>query len=152
MLTGGKKFIVFCLLALAPLLLAQTPAPPDTNEESTIKVNVRLVNVFATVTDEAGAPIAKLKKEDFELLEDGVPQSLAFFGKENELPLSIVLAVDASLSTKKDLALELESAREFAHSILRPIDAMSLYRFAETVHELAPFTSNLKRIDDAIRR
>jgi Ca-activated chloride channel homolog len=151
MLNSGEKLMVFCLLAVAPLF-AQTTPPPDTSEESTIKVNVRLVNVFATVTDDAGAPIAKLEKKDFEVLEDGIPQSLAFFGKENELPLSIVLAVDASLSTKKDLALELESARRFARSILRPVDAMSLYSFAETVQEMTPFTSNLKRIDSAIGR
>jgi Ca-activated chloride channel family protein len=143
------QFASFCLLALPPLF-AQTSAP-DSNDEGIIKVNVKLVNVFSTVTDQAGAPIAKLEKKDFQVLEDGVPQSIAFFGKENELPLSIVLAIDASLSTKKDLALELESARRFAHSILRPMDSMSLYRFAETVQEMVPFTANLSRIDRAIR-
>jgi Ca-activated chloride channel family protein len=137
------------LCALAPAAFAQ---PNEPEQDTTIKVNVRLVNVFTTVTDENGAPIAKLEKKDFEILEDGIAQSIAFFSKESELPLSIVLAIDASLSTKKDLALELESARRFAHSILRPVDAMSLYRFAETVDEMVPFTSNLGRIDRALKR
>jgi Ca-activated chloride channel family protein len=124
----------------------------ESEQDTTIKVNVRLVNVFTTVTDENGAPIAKLEKKDFEILEDGIVQNVSFFSKESELPLSIVLAIDASLSTKKDLPLELESARRFAHSILRPVDAMSLYRFAETVDELVTFTSNLGRIDRALKR
>src|SRR6267142_2031012 len=144
----SRAAAILALAWVCAAALAQTAAPSD----DTIKVNVRLVNVFATVTDQQGAPLAKLEKKNFEIREDGVPQEIAFFSKENELPLSIVVAVDASLSTKKDLALELESARRFAHSILRPIDAMALYRFAEDVDDLTSFTSDLKRIDRAIQR
>ena len=155
MRTGASKLTLFCLLGLMPLLAQTSPPeaaePEAASNEGTIKVNVKLVNVFSTVTNQNGAPVGKLEKKDFQVLEDGVPQTIAYFGKENELPLSIVLAVDASLSTKKDLALELESARRFAHAILRPIDKMSLYRFAETVQEMVPFTANLDRIDHAIR-
>ena len=68
------------------------------------------------------------------------------------MPLSIVLAIDTSLSTRKDLPLELASARRFAHAILRPVDALSLYQFSETVSELTPFTSDLKAIDRGIDR
>lgn len=138
-------------LALLCALLVQPSFAQTEDPGTTITVEVRLVNVFATVTDENGAPISKLEKKDFQVLEDGAVQNIAFFSKESELPLSIVLAIDASLSTKKDLPLELESARRFAHSIVRPVDAMSLYRFAETVDEMAPFTSNLKRIDRALK-
>jgi Ca-activated chloride channel family protein len=120
------------------------------NPDTTFKVNVKLVNVFVTVQDENGAPVSSLKKENFELEEDGNPQKIAVFSRESELPLSIVLAVDASLSTKKDLRLELESARRFAHSILRPIDAVSLYQFSEVVDEVVPFTADLRRIDRGI--
>jgi Ca-activated chloride channel family protein len=62
------------------------------------------------------------------------------------------MAVDASLSTKKDLKLELISARKFAHEIMRPQDALALYQFSEIVEELVPFTSDLKRIDAGIER
>ena len=125
---------------------------PAQSSETTLKVDVKLVNVFVTVTDEHGAPVAGLKKEDFTLLEDGKPQTISVFDKESALPLSIVLDIDTSLSTRKDLPLELSSARRFAHAILRPVDAISLYGFSEIVSEVVPFTSDLKTIDHGIDR
>ena len=86
--------------------------------ETTLKVDVKLVNVFVTVTDEHGAPVGGLKKENFTLLEDGKPQTISMFDKESALPLSIVVDVDTSLSTRKDLPLELSSARRFAQRLL----------------------------------
>lgn len=145
------KRLAVCLLLLLPAAGVATQVGGQERPE-TVKVNVRLVNVFATVVDENGAPVAGLKKEDFEILEDGEPQTVAVFDRESGLPLSIVLAVDTSLSTRKDLKLELESARRFVHSMVRPVDVISLYEFKETVRELAPFTSDLARIDRGIDR
>jgi Ca-activated chloride channel homolog len=122
------------------------------NSDTTLKVDVKLVNVFVTVTDEHGAPVGDLKKENFTLLEDGKAQTVSVFDKESILPLSIVLDIDTSLSTRKDLPLELASARRFAHAILRPIDALSLYAFSETVSEVVPFTHDLKAIDRGVDR
>ena len=134
--------LIFCLLLPS---FAQ-------DSDTTFKVNVKLVNVFVTVTDQHGAPIADLKKDNFQLREDDKEQKIAVFDKESALPLSIVLAIDTSLSTRKDLPLELASARRFAHAILRPVDALSLYQFSEIVSEVTPFTSDLRRIDHAIDR
>jgi Ca-activated chloride channel homolog len=120
--------------------------------ETTLKVDVKLVNVFVTVTDARGAPVTNLQKENFLLKEDGKEQRIAIFSRESALPLSIVLAVDTSLSTRKDLPLELISARKFAHTILRPEDGLALYKFSEEVSELVPFTSDLKKIDAGIDR
>ncbi|HEX9345735.1 MAG TPA: VWA domain-containing protein, partial [Candidatus Acidoferrum sp.] len=120
--------------------------------ETTLKVDVKLVNVFVTVTDTRGAPVTNLQKENFLLKEDGKEQKVAIFSRESALPLSIVLAVDTSLSTRKDLPLELISARKFAHTILRPEDGLALYKFSEEVSELVPFTSDLKKIDAGIDR
>jgi Ca-activated chloride channel family protein len=131
---------------------ARQNAPDDDQSASTFKVNVKLVNVFATVVDQNGAPIGGLTKQDFTVFEDGKPQKIAVFTRESGLPLSIVLQVDTSLSTYKDLHLELESARRFAHTILRPVDALALFQFSEIVDELTPFTSSLKRIDNGISR
>jgi Ca-activated chloride channel homolog len=136
------------LFISAAVCLPCNAQEPDT----TFKVNVKLVNVFVTVTDERGAPVASLKKDNFELREDGKEQKISVFDKESGLPLSIVLAVDTSLSTRKDLPLELASARRFAHAILRPIDALSVYQFSEIVNEVVPFTSDLSRIDRGIDR
>ena len=133
------------LLSLCTGAIAQEP-------ETTVKVNVKLVNVFVTVTDDHGAPITNLKKENFQLREDGNEQKIAVFDKESALPLSIVLAVDTSLSTRKDLPLELTSARRFAHAILRSVDALSIYQFSEVVDEVVPFTSDLKKIDRGVDR
>ena len=136
---------------------ARNPAAASTSgavqtPDSAIKVDVKLVNVFVTVTDDHGAPVAGLTKTNFQLLEDGTPQTISVFDKESALPLSIVMDIDTSLSTRKDLPLELTSARRFSHAILRPVDALCLYEFSETVDEIVPFTSDLKAIDRGIDR
>src|SRR5438045_422512 len=131
---------------------AAKPNPAGGDDDSTFKVDVKLVNVFVTVTDERGAPVAGLKKENFQVLEDDRPQKISVFDKESELPLSIVLDIDTSLSTRKDLPLEINSARRFAHAIIRPIDALSLYDFSEVVSQDLAFTADLKAIDHAVNR
>lgn len=144
--------------ALAPvspsltMQASQSEIPQDDQPSATFKVDVKLVNVFVTVHDENGAPISNLQKSNFQVFEDGNPEKIAVFTRESELPLSIVMSIDASLSTKKDLKLELESARRFARSILRPVDGLALFQFSEVVDELVPFTADLKRIDRGIDR
>jgi Ca-activated chloride channel family protein len=140
-----KTFILALFMATFAVAVAQ-------DADTTFKVDVKLVNVFVTVTDSHGAPVANLQKENFQLKEDEKEQKIAIFSRESELPLSIVLAVDTSLSTRKDLPLELASARKFAHTIVRPQDGMALYKFAEEVSEVVPFTSDLRRIDNGIDR
>jgi Ca-activated chloride channel homolog len=168
MSNSPMRNLVPILAATAVLSSAQVPKPPwasggaapaknsaansAQDPNSTFKVNVKMVNVFVTVTDEHGAPIGGLTKDNFELEEDGKPQTIAAFDKESALPLSIVMDIDTSLSTRKDLPLELNSARRFAHAILRPVDAMSVYEFNEVVSEVVRFTSDLKAIDHAIDR
>jgi len=133
----------YLLCSAATLALAQAPS-------TTLKVDVKLVSVFVTVTDAHGAPIAKLTKDDFKISEDGKEQKIAVFDKESALPLSIVLAVDTSLSTRRDLPLEVASGRKFAHAILRPQDNLAVFQFSEIVNEVVPFTPDLKTIDHAI--
>ena len=134
---------------------AKSPTPPSQAspaDDSTIKVDVKLVNVFVTVTDEHGAPVSALTKDNFQLFEDGRLQKVSVFDRESELPLSIVLDIDTSLSTHKDLPLELTSARRFVHAILRPVDALSLYEFSEIVDQVVPFTADLRTIDRGLDR
>ena len=169
---------LLCLMAaLSPAVLAQSTAPRPPNADkpaapvavphppekqppaagaedtnSTIRVNVKLVNVFSTVTNAGGGPVSTLKQEDFQVFEDGRPQKIAVFQRESELPLSIVIAIDASLSTRNEHKLELDSARRFAHAILRPIDGVSLFQFTEVVDQLTPFTADIRVIDKGISR
>ena len=137
---------------LALLVFAACLCSAQEEPSTTLKINVRLVNVFVTVTDQHGAPVGSLNKENFHLIEDGKEQKISVFDKESALPLSIILEVDTSLSTKKDLPLELASARHFAHTILRPIDALSVFQFSEIVDEVVPFTADVKTIDRGIDR
>jgi len=134
-----------------------TPQQPQRQNDSqqqepTFRVNVRLVNVFSTVTDSHGAPVANLNKDNFRVLEDGIPQTISVFDKESELPLSIVLEIDTSESTHRDLKLETASAKKFVHSIVRPVDKLSLFQITENVDQLTRFTSDLKFIDRGIDR
>jgi Ca-activated chloride channel homolog len=153
--------LIFCLAFDCLVLSARSqqqntknPEAPQSQQSepsTTLKVNVNLVNVFVTVTDDKGSPVGGLKKDNFVLQEDGKDQKIAVFDKESALPLSIALAIDTSLSTRHDLPLEQQSAKRFAHSILRPVDALSVYAFSEVVHETTPgYTADLKRIDESI--
>jgi len=127
------------------------PSEQQSKPDTTLKVDVNLVNVFVTVTDEHGAPIAGLAKNNFILKEDDRDQEIKVFDRESQLPLSIALAIDTSLSTRHDLPLEQASAKRFAHEIIRPIDALSVYAFSEVVNEATPgYTADLKRIDESI--
>ena len=126
------------------------PGSQSQKDESTYRVNVRLVNVFTTVTDSRGAPVADLIKDDFQLLEDGVPQTIKVFEKESAIPLSIALAIDTSPSTMRDFKLETTSARRFVHSILRSEDRLSVFQVTETIDQLTRFTSDLKTIEHGI--
>jgi Ca-activated chloride channel homolog len=137
------------VLVLTCAGLAQQP-PSHSEPAETLKVDVKLVNVFVTVTDAHSAPVGGLTKENFSLLEDGQQQNITIFEKQSAAPLSIALAVDTSLSTRHDLPLEQASAKRFAHAILRPVDALSVYGFSEYVRESTTFTADLKRIDEGI--
>jgi Ca-activated chloride channel family protein len=151
--------LLVCLLcAWGVRAIAQDPQkgdriPPGSQsqkDESTYRVNVRLVNVFTTVTDSRGAPVADLTKDDFQLFEDGVPQTIKVFEKESAIPLSIALAIDTSPSTMRDFKLETSSARRFVHSILRNEDRLSVFEVTETIDQLTRFTSDLKTIERGI--
>jgi Ca-activated chloride channel homolog len=152
------SFAVCLCLVPGMLAFAQDPQkgdqiPPGSQSQKgqpTFRVNVRLVNVFTTVTDSRGAPVANLAKDDFRLLEDGIPQEIRIFEKESAMPLSIALAIDTSESTRREVALEMSSARKFMHSILRPVDHLSLFQISEDIDQLTPFSSNMKEIERGI--
>lgn len=137
------------LLLACAAALAQQPGSQQ-RPETTLKVDVKLVNVYVTVTDAHGSPVAGLKKENFAVLEDGIPQTISVFDKESVFPLSIALAIDTSLSTRHDLPLEQASAKRFARDIMRPIDALSVFGFSEAVSQSVSYTADLKRINEGI--
>jgi len=156
LLTAGL-LVLGCNLWAQQTSTPQNPAHPDSAQEeqsdpaATLKVDVKLVNVFVTVTDAHGAPIGGLTKENFAIAEDGLAQKIKVFDKESALPLSIALDIDTSLSTRHDLPLEQASAKRFVRTILRPVDAFAVYGFSELVSEATRgFTPELKRIEEGI--
>jgi Ca-activated chloride channel homolog len=148
--------LLLLLLCVCGLQAQQSGAPSNQKQSqsepaATLKVDVKLVNVFVTVTDAQGSPVGGLAKDNFILKEDDQQQRIAVFDKESAVPLSIALAIDTSLSTRRDLPLEQASAKRFVRTILRPVDALSVYGFSETVREATRgFTSDLKRIYEGI--
>ena len=148
------RLCVALICAAAHAQAAKPAQPPAAGSQSqpatTLKVDVKLVNVYVTVTNAQGAPVGGLKKENFTLQEDGRDQTIAVFDKESALPLSIALALDTSLSTRHDLPLEQASAKRFARDIVRPVDALSIFGFSESVQQATSYTPDLKRIDEGI--
>lgn len=141
-----------CRSALAAALLCTAVIALEAQESQTgtiprFHVNVRLVNVFVNVTDANGAPVGSLTKEDFALSEDGVPQKIAYFERETNMPLSMVLAIDTSGSVRKDTGVEVHAAKEFLHTLLRPVDHLDLIDFNSSVREVVPFTSDLRHLE-----
>lgn len=116
-------------------------------EVGTLHVETRLVNVALNVVDDHGAPVGGFEKQDFQLFEDGRPQTIAVFERESASPLSIVLAIDASETVMTSARLEREAAKHFVTAILRPQDELDLMEFADTVREIVSFTNQAKRID-----
>jgi Ca-activated chloride channel family protein len=145
----ATQLLILLICATAPAQFAPPKQPAD-DSTPTLKVDVKLVNVYVTVTNAQGGPVTGLSKDNFTLQEDGRDQTISVFDKESAVPLSIALAIDTSLSTRHDLPLEQASAKRFARAIMRPVDALSVFGFNETVLQSTSYTSDLKRIDDGI--
>jgi Ca-activated chloride channel family protein len=134
----SRAALLLLLFALASFLPAQEP---------TFRIDTKLVNLWVNVTDQTGAIVGTLKKEDFKIAEDGRPQDIAIFERQSEQPLAIILAIDTSASTFKDRALEQDAGKRFVHAILRSQDQMSVIQFATNVSMLVDFTNKPDRLD-----
>jgi len=137
-----RRIASLALIALAPIALAA--------QETTLHVDVKLVNVFVNVTDKTGAIVGALTRDDFHIAEDGRPQTIAVFERQSAMPLNLTLAIDTSGSVFKDRALEHDAARHFVHALMRPQDQMSLLEFATVVTERTPFTNKVSQIDHGL--
>ncbi len=147
---SGSRSACAAVLALFAL---GSPAPAqDTNQPTTLRVQVRLVNLFVSVTDAHGAPVPDLLKSNFAVTEDGIPQTISVFERQTNVPLSVVLAIDTSGSTRKDAGVEQHAAHDFAQALLAPArpgapDQLALFDFNSDVREIVPFTPDVRRVD-----
>jgi Ca-activated chloride channel family protein len=121
-------------------------------QDVTFRMDVKLVNMFVNVTDQNGAIVGGLTRNDFAVTEDGRPQQIAVFERQSELPLNLTLAIDTSGSVYKDRGQEQDAAKRFVRALMRPQDQMSLIEFATYVTELASFTNKPGEIDHGLDR
>ena len=88
-------------------------------EEPTFSTDVKVVNVLATVRTKSGQIINDLTKDDFVILENGRPQAIKYFSRESDLPLTIGLMVDTSMSQARVLESERSASFQFVDQVLR---------------------------------
>ena len=138
--------IRFAVVIILTILAFQ----PSVAEQFTITVGVDLVNVLFTVTDKNGRLVSGLGREDFILEEDGEPQEIRHFARENELPLTLALLVDTSPSVRPVFDEERRTAVSFLDSILRPQDLALIIGFDRSVTLVQDFTENSRLLGDAV--
>jgi Ca-activated chloride channel homolog len=139
-----------CSCALSGFLLfVLTPGPLAQEQNQTvIHVDVNLVLVDATVKTKAGQIMGDLKKEDFELREDGSQQKVEIFSRD-ELPLNVALVLDLSDSIGPFLG-PLREAAGTALAALKPDDEVALITFSTEAEMRVPFTKDKNKIADQI--
>ncbi len=130
---------------------AQRPRLPAEQERGRIRVEVNLVSVLISVTDEHHRPAAGLTRDLFELGEEGNLQKIEIFESETQQPLDLVLMIDSSLSTFKEMSAEQEAAARFIHQVLRPSDRLAVYEFDESVTRLTDFSNDVLLLQNAVR-
>src|SRR5215471_4774096 len=85
--------------------------------QQNLKVDVRLVNVFATVTNISGRHVAGLTKDDFILEEDGIPQEISHFSQDESIPVSVGILFDSSGSMINKLKTAVSAVDRFIRTI-----------------------------------
>ena len=116
-----------------------------------VTVQVKVVNVPATVRDKHGAIVSNLTKDDFVLEEDGRPQTIHYFSQESDLPLTLGLLVDTSLSQRRVLDQERSASSSFLDQMLRPEkDKAFLIHFDYQVELLQDLTSSREKLRSAL--
>jgi Ca-activated chloride channel homolog len=134
------------LLALSAFTL--NPSPAQEPPQSVIHVDVNLVLLDATVKNKSLQIMPDLKKEDFELREDGVAQKIDIFSRD-ELPLDVALVLDLSDSIGPFLG-PLRQAATTALAALKPEDQVALFTFSTEAQMRVPFTKDKTAIAQQI--
>jgi VWFA-related protein len=117
-----------------------------------IRVQVNIVNLFATVRDKHKAIVTGLTKDDFEVYEDGQPQEITYFSAESNLPITVGMLIDTSGSEYNMLSAEKEAGSRFLARVLRKGDLAMVMTFDTDVDLLADFTDDRGLLNRAINR
>src|SRR4051812_9553839 len=155
----ARQACIFALsLALMGTLSAQSSAPsaaaPRMQSEGqapTFSSHVKVVNVLATVRDKDGKIVRDMNKEDFQLEEDGRPQAIKYFSRETDMPLTLGLLVDTSLSQLRVLGQEKSASYQFLDQMMRPEkDKAFVIHFDAEVELLQDVTSSHQKLQTAL--
>jgi Ca-activated chloride channel homolog len=133
-----------CGATFAPVCSAQD----QDQDQSTIRVDVNLVLLEATVKNKTGQIMSGLKKEDFIVKEDGATQKVMHFSQD-QLPLDVALILDVSDSMKPFLG-PLHDAASTALDTLKPEDQVTFYTFSTMSRRLVDLTSEKRKIAERI--
>jgi VWFA-related protein len=126
----------WCALLSAALM-------PASAQDDVIKVDVDLVNLLFTVRNKQGL-VGNLNKEEFTVFEDGREQQIRSFTRESNLPLTIGLLIDVSVSQERLIEVEKEAARQFFARVLRDKDLAFLISFGAEAELLQDYTNSQK--------
>ena len=138
-----KVELAILVMALSAGLSAQ--------EKPKISVRVNIVTLFATVHDADGRVVRNLKREDFQVFEDGVPQTISYFSQESDLPLTLGLLVDTSRSQTGVLEQERRASYTFLDQVLREgKDQAFVVHFDIHVETLQSPTSSRSYLEQAL--
>ncbi len=129
---------------------SQTPA--DQNPSETLKVSVNVVGLFFNVKDKHGALIPNLTKTDFEVFEDGKPQTIKYFAAESNLPLTLGILIDSSGSQLGVLDMEKEVGGAFLRQILTDKDEAYIIDFNVDASLIQDYTRDVHRLQAALNK
>ncbi|HKC65458.1 MAG TPA: VWA domain-containing protein [Pyrinomonadaceae bacterium] len=126
------------------------PTGAEINPGETIKINTELVNLNVRVIDRNNRPIGDVQQNEIHVFENGVPQPIFFFSKE-EVPISYGLAIDTSGSMRQQLAQVIEAGKVIINTN-KPGDETFLVRFisSDKIEQVLDFTSKKDDLLDAI--
>ncbi|HLN00957.1 MAG TPA: VWA domain-containing protein [Bryobacteraceae bacterium] len=136
---------------LSAATLACTRALRGQEEQPTFSTDVKVVQVLATVTTKKGQIIRDLTKDDFVLAENGRKQTIQYFSRDSDLPLTIGLMVDTSMSQQRVMNAERSASARFFEQVLRPNkDQVFIVQFDMAVMIRQELTSSLRKLSDAL--
>ena len=136
----------------AVLIVGALSFLPLWQQQPTYSVKVAEVQIAAQVKDKNGRSIADLKKEDFILQEEGKSQEIEYFARQSDLPLTLGLLVDTSMSQRQVLPEERTASFQFFQQVLRPEkDKAFVISFDFEARLLEDLTSDMGRLDNSLR-
>ena len=145
--------LIVCLCSSALAVYGQQTASQEAPKSTptTLSVDVKVVTLPVTVRDKKGQIVTTLTKDDFVLQEDGRPQTIKYFNLDTNLPLTLGLLVDTSMSVRNALDQEKTSSKTFLNQMLtKPEDKAFLIHFDHEVELLQDLTASKDKLSSAL--